>query len=181
MSAPVPTTVPGEIPAGTTIKFSRSFSAYPAGEGWSYSIHLAGPGILTKAAASSGDLFLVTITATDSAALPPGNYRYVERATKDGETYQVGIGQIMVTPDLAQATAGSALTMAEKNLAAIDAVLQNRITKDVESYSIAGRSVVKIPLAELTRLRGVWAGIVYQQRNPGTLGPSVNVQFGGGQ
>lgn len=44
-------------------------------------------------------------------------------------------------------------THAETMLSAIEAVLEGRITADVEAYSIAGRQITKIPMAELLTLR----------------------------
>lgn len=44
-------------------------------------------------------------------------------------------------------------THAETMLAKIEAVLEGRIDSDVESYSIAGRQITKIPVNELLVLR----------------------------
>ena len=42
---------------------------------------------------------------------------------------------------------------ASRMLAAIESVLEGKVTSDVASYSIAGRSITKIPIAELIELR----------------------------
>ena len=44
-------------------------------------------------------------------------------------------------------------THAATMLAAIEAVLEGRITADIETYSIAGRQITKIPISELLTLR----------------------------
>ena len=44
-------------------------------------------------------------------------------------------------------------THAEIMLAKIEAVLEGRITADIENYQIAGRQITKIPIAELLVLR----------------------------
>lgn len=44
-------------------------------------------------------------------------------------------------------------THAETMLAAIESVLEGRITADVEAYTIAGRQITKIPIADLLVLR----------------------------
>lgn len=44
-------------------------------------------------------------------------------------------------------------THAETMLANIEAVLEGRITSDVESYTIAGRQITKIPITELLTMR----------------------------
>lgn len=45
------------------------------------------------------------------------------------------------------------MTHAETMLQAIEAVLEGRITADIEQYSIAGRQITKIPVEELIKLR----------------------------
>ena len=44
-------------------------------------------------------------------------------------------------------------THVETMLANIEAVLEGRITSDVESYTIAGRQITKIPITELLTMR----------------------------
>jgi len=52
---------------------------------------------------------------------------------------------------------------ARNMLNAIEAVLEGRITADVESYSIAGRSITKIPVSELLVLRSKYKAEVQSQ------------------
>lgn len=44
-------------------------------------------------------------------------------------------------------------THAYRMVTAIEAVLEGKVTADVASYSIAGRSITKIPIVELIELR----------------------------
>lgn len=46
---------------------------------------------------------------------------------------------------------------------AIEAVLENRVTADIEAYTIDGRQITKIPMAELMRLHKYYTGIVNQE------------------
>lgn len=181
MSA-VPIIVPSSFAAGTTVVFSRAFSARPSSS-CSYALHLAGPSVLSVAGAVGDDgvAFVVTLTATQTAGLAPGTYRYAERVTAAGVVEQVGSGVVTVEPNLATATAGSAQTHEERTLAAIEAVLAGRITDDVQEYEIAGRAVTLIPFEELVKLRGRYAAVVWRQRNPGKMLPGFAVQFGSGR
>lgn len=57
-------------------------------------------------------------------------------------------------------------------LALIEARLEGRVASgaDMDSYTIAGRSVGKIPFAELMHWRGVYAYRVSRERNRGKGG-----------
>lgn len=52
----------------------------------------------------------------------------------------------------------------EQTLAALDAALAGRITSDVAAFTIAGRSITKLPTADLTRLRSRYASLVAKER-----------------
>jgi hypothetical protein len=53
---------------------------------------------------------------------------------------------------------------AVKMLDAIEAVLEGRITSDVEQYSIAGRQITKIPISELLILHDRYKAAVAQEK-----------------
>lgn len=65
-------------------------------------------------------------------------------------------------------------THAETMKTAIEAVLEGRITSDIESYAIDGRQITKIPIQELTRLHKYYSSIVQQETN------AAAVDAGGG-
>lgn len=80
----------------------------------------------------------------------------------DGERVTLARGQLTIAADpLAGAYAPSA---AERILAAIDATLEGRVTRDAESYSIEGRSLSRTPVEDLRRLRGFYARMVREER-----------------
>ncbi|WKZ15439.1 MAG: hypothetical protein QY317_16205 [Candidatus Jettenia caeni] len=170
---------PSSLTAGTTLRFQRSYAKYPASAGWAYTFYLAGSSVLSASGVANGDAFIITLTATNTANLAEGTYRYTEIVSKDDVKYEVGRGVLPVSLNLATALAGAAQTHAEKTLSVIEAALSGRLTSDLESYQIAGRSVNKIPVKELLQLRGHYASLVWRQRNPGRLGPQVEVCFGG--
>lgn len=177
MGSSVSTYIPPLITAGTTVKFHRSFSDYPASEGWSYSFYLAGPQVLNAGGSVVDGVFEIIISSTNTATLSAGTYRYTEIVTKAGEKYEAGRGTLEVQIDLAAATPGSAQTHAEKTLSVIEAALSGRLTSDLQSYQIAGRAVNKIPVKELLQMRGHYAFIVWQERNPGCVGIPIEIQI----
>jgi hypothetical protein len=188
VAPPIPDIVPLVFSAGETVKFRRVFNDFPPADGWTYKIYFNGA-IQTFSSSAVVDpqnsgAFLVTITPTDSQ-VPDGLYRYIERVASSGggEVYSVGEGVVQIEPDLSTAPAGATLSFAERTLAAIETEIAARIVADVEDYSVqasalgGGRSVKKIPMTELQKLRGHYAGMVWRQQNPGKIGAPVLVDF----
>ena len=188
MAPPIPNEVPLVFTAGETVQFRRSFNDFPIADGWKYKIYFNGA---TEVFNSTGVVdpqntsgFLVTLTPTDTT-VPEGIYRYVERISSVGgdEVYSVGQGVVQIEPDLATAPAGATLSFAEKMLASIEAEIAVRIAADVEDYSVqasslgGGRSVKKIPMVDLQKLRGHYASMVWRKKNPGKIGAPVFVDF----
>lgn len=169
--------VPERIFAGDTELYTRRFADYPASAGWGYKLYVAGASVFNIAGAPNGDDFDVTILSTDTVALVAGSYRYIERVKKSTEEHTVGQGVIDVLLNLATASAGQAQSHEELTLTVIEAALSGRMTSDVQSYMIAGRSVVKIPIAELMQMKGYYRAIIERQRT-GEIGRTVEVTFG---
>jgi hypothetical protein len=170
--------VPALFTAGETVKFTRTFDVYEAPD-WAYTIYFNGPSsVFSKAASTGPDGFDVTLTPTD-LAVPAGIYRYIERVVNSstGEVYTVGQGVVQIELDLATAPAGACLTFWEQQLAIVEAALANRLTIDQQSYQIAGRAVVKIPIKELMMIRGIAKLNIWRQANPGRIGEPVYVDF----
>jgi len=170
------TAIPVKIVAGTTVKYTRTESDYPAPT-WTLTLYLSGASATSFIAAANGTDHDVTITSTLSAAILPGNYKWEERVTDGTDVYAVASGIVYFEANMASATAGSGQTYEEKTLAIIDGILSGRITKDQESYQIAGRAVSRIPFAELKRMRAELSAAVYMQRNPGRFGRPVRISF----
>ena len=172
-----PSILPSSFAAGTTVKLRRLLAAYPASAGWTLTLYLRGAGTLDAEAVADGDAYVVTLSPTDTAALAPGTYRWTERVALDDDVYTADQGIVEITLDMAAAEAGTAQSHAERTLALIEATIEGRIPSGMESYQIGGRAVTKIPLAELARLRGIYAARVWQQKHPGQLMPSAQVVF----
>jgi hypothetical protein len=141
---------------------------------------LAGATSLSFAATASGDAYAVTVPASVTEDVASGTYRWVARLTLSGVVYDVAAGTLVVTPNLAVEAASDQRTHAEKMLAAVEAELITRVSGDGSAhvaYSIAGRSIQKMTLAELEAARGRYQAEVSRERNGGRL-PPVYVRFG---
>lgn len=171
------TSMPDTFSAGSTVKYSRSFADYPAADGWALKVHLAGKTKLTVVATVEGGQFQVVMEAAETVALAPGTYRWVERVFRGEEVYDAARGVTTVTIDLETAEDGAAQSWAERTLEIVEARLERRLPKDLESYQIGNRAVVNIPALQLFKIRSVLRAMVAQERNPGRLGPAVHVRF----
>lgn len=177
--ATTPTLPPSRITAGTTVLWNRT----PGGEhadrtpaaGWALTVRLQGQ--VTKVlTAITGSLsyFPVVLSATDTAPLPPGDVRILEVLSKGSEVYVCAESTARI---VALANSGEdARGWAEKTLAAIESILSGRVSADLESYSIGGRSITKIPVRELRELRVSLQFEVARKRKNGAL-TGVGVQF----
>lgn len=162
--------IPDRIAAGTTVKYSRSFADFPANDGWTMKVWLAGAIASGVDAVADGAGFDVTLSAAYTATLTPGNYRWVERVTKGSDIYDAASGTLVVTPNLATASAGSLLSYEEKTLAVIESALTGSLTKGMESYQIDGIAVVKLDAEKLEKLRIKYQNAVNRLKNGGRLG-----------
>lgn len=170
--------IPESFAAGTTVRYRRRLSDYPAGSGWTLRLHLAGASVLAKTAAADGDDFVVTLAAEDTAgAFTPGLYKWVERVSKDGEVYEVASGTVTVLPNLAEATEGSEQEWVERAIAALKAHIEGRLPAGMESYQIAGRAVSKIPVKEAVALLATFESRLARLKNADFVTRQILVSF----
>lgn len=178
----IPDVVPDHFPAGTTVKFTRSFGDFQPSDGWTYTIYLNGlTQKFNKAATILNNIFQIQFDPSDTASLNPGPFRYAERLTNSGtgEVYDLTGDELVINiePNVATAAAGAFNSWEEQTLAVVEAAIRGRLTADIQAYQIAGRSVSKIPIAELRTIRGELRAAIWRQNNPGQLGIPYRVQF----
>lgn len=151
--------VPDTLTAGDAWAWKADgFAAvYPAPD-YSLAYHLAprhGGGAIVVPAVPVADGFLVTVAAAATSAAAPGPWAWSLKVTRaaDGASVTVATGAVEIRPDAA--TGADTRTQARRFLDAINAVLEGRATKDVEAYTIEGRSLTRVPFMELrvTRAR----------------------------
>ena len=136
---------------------------------------LRGPSVIDLTATIDGDDYEFLVDAATTASWAPGRYTYSVRATKSGEVSEVEGAAIDILPDLSAQTAGfDGSTHAERTLAAIEAVIEQRASTDQLSYRINNRELHRTPVAELLTLRDVYRAEVQRER----LRASGGAEFG---
>ena len=144
---------PEKLTAGVTWKWKKTISDYPASE-WTLTYYLRKDGATATSfsAAADGDTHLVTVAAATTAGYAAGVYDIIGVVVKAAEKYVVfdGIFEVLTNP----ATAGAydPRTHARRVLDLIEAAMEGRIPNGMESYTIGGRSINKIPLNQLREL-----------------------------
>ncbi len=187
MTPPRPTCEPQSLVAGDTLQFDRSIDNFSPVDGWALSYVLTLPGkapinITGGVITSSNGTFNINVTAATTAGWAPGKYRWVAyvKATSGqyaGQRFKVGEGAIEIFPNPETADVTTDYRSdAKKNLDAIDAVLANKVTADVQSYKINGRELVKMKHTDLLELRGYYFQIYKRERiAAGETFPSATV------
>jgi hypothetical protein len=166
----MPNGEPSVVVAGDTWAWKRTdlFTDFPpATYTLTYALKLWGSttagSVIT--AAEVGNEYQITVAAAATALYATGGYRWEAYATRqsDGARVRVGFGQLVVTANLA-VTTDDIRSHAQTMLDAIEALLEGRATKDVNSMSIKDRSLTKMTVQELMDWRKYYAAEVNRQK-----------------
>ena len=187
MAPTTPTGPPSQATAGDTWRWKVEDSAdYPQSEGWSLKYELVGASTLSvvpvfQTSGDDVDTWLTVLTLADTKGLTPGTYQLIGRMVGSGDYTgredPYSRHDLQVLQDPRTAYDGEFQTHEERALVVIEAAIEGRLTKDMESYSIGGRSITKIPIRELIGLRAKYRASINSQRY-GTIGRPVEVRFG---
>lgn len=144
---------------------------------------IAGGAVTTIALTASGSDWIASRSSTDTAGMAAGDYSWTLFATRtaDNERQSIGAATLKVLPNLATDTADRR-THQEKVLAALEALLEGRAGKDVESYTIGDRQLTKMSVEELLKWRDRYRAEVRAQRaraNGKTARRRSLISFGG--
>jgi hypothetical protein len=139
--------MPTKIRCGETVEFSASFSGYPATT-YQLEYHLQNSSYHYQITATAdGSDYDINITSGISVAWATGEYVYTAQVTDGTNAYIVESGTVEVLPSLT--VAADRRSHAKKMLDAIEDLLEGRSVSDVQSYTIAGRSLSKLTIEQL--------------------------------
>lgn len=164
MGYTVPTTEPIEIVSGDLVTWKLRLDDYLPDDGWSLIYYLTrSTGSQSATATNAGDGYhQVTISTGSSAALTAGEWSYTGQVVKGtSERYTVRRGVVLVR---ANPTAGEVEDRdhVRRVLEALEATILGKASQDQLSYSIAGRSLSKMPPADLIAWRDTYRAEVRQ-------------------
>lgn len=169
---------PLRIIAGDTLKVEFVSTTYKTSDGFTLIVQLYGasgnPTAYTYIQTGSPSYFTTIDDTHIEFKLPSsitstfgvGAYTHSIIATDGTDSYTIEAGQFNVVPRAADLTDTDTRSHNVKMINAIDATLENRATKDQQSYSIAGRSLSRIPIVELLQLKDYYLEKVIIERGP---------------
>lgn len=170
------TDLPQRLAAGTSLQLRRAFPTHKPADGWAYQLAMRIQGYTAKDGTPDGDGYTLTLTGDDTATWLPGTYAYSERMVKAGVVHEVGAGVITITENLG--TAGDGRSHNQKAVEMLQAHIEGRLVDGINNYSIGGRVVSKMSLAEAVALLDKYKVKLLMERTGGNLG-SVLFTFGG--
>lgn len=169
MTAPVPTTEPSELRAGLTWAWTRDDLADWPATTWTltYWCKVLGTGgqKFSIVASANGTGYSVSVTAATTAGYTAGDYSWVAVASAGSESYEVDRGTFKLLPKYNADAALDDRSHARIMLDAIEALLQNRATKDQQEYTIGTRSLKRMTKDELESWRDKYLAEVFAEEN----------------
>lgn len=140
---------PKTIIAGTSANWG--FSDDRAGE-WVY--YLRGPGAYEIHGQAENGQVTFSPSAVDTKDWSKGLYEWRLYLQDGTDRQSIAGGKLTVEVDFTQLGAGhDGRSHAKRMLEAIEATLEGRVVSDHEKYSIDGRSLDRIPIEQLHKLR----------------------------
>jgi len=158
--------LPYEITAGTTIKWvdeatTAGLNDTISSPDWTLKYYLrtnkynkAHIATGTQYQDSSGWQF--TISATDSSNFDAGDWYWSAIATKSGEVFTLGDGQLIVRQSLIYSGTANGIdnrTQTEKDLDSVEAAIRAMVEDKAQGYSIGNRTFKRIELDKLRDFR----------------------------
>jgi hypothetical protein len=128
--------------------------------------------------------YLITINSTASAGFTPGTYRWQKEIVENSSSQRAVIkrGEFKVVADL-DVPGADLRSHAEIMLTKIESILAGKADSDVQSYSVAGRSLTKMSFQELLDARNFYKSEVMRDKakedakNGRTGSATIKVRF----
>lgn len=172
--------MPASLIAGDSLSLSIPLGDYAAADGWAVRLTitpLSGGTPVSIDASDGAEVWNFAVTSAQSSSLTVGENRYLIAATKDDNRSTIEFDVLKVLPDPASDGVDQR-SAAKRALDAIDTVLESRAgSEDVEYIFEDGRSIKKVPHAELLLLRKHYTRIVAREKNQGRGPRRVTVRL----
>jgi hypothetical protein len=172
--------IPSTLTAGDTWSWSAEYGDYPATT-WTATAYFENSAeSFSVAASADGTSQAFAETAAITAALVAGKYFVQVRVTDGSEHFVVESGWCEVKPDPASGVKFDHRSWARQTLDAIEAFLKGNATTAQQSISIAGRSISRWSIPELTQFRNELRAEVRTDESGSAagLGRDIKVRYG---
>ena len=186
------TSIPEKEPVtfykGETVVWTRKdLTDYPVGSyamSWSARLESNGGTSFTATVTEVDDYYKFTLDNSATGGYTTGDYFWVLKVTQssDSEELIIDTGKITVKDNYFGST-GDTRSHAKTMLDKIESLIEGRADADVSSYSIAGRSLNKLSVQELTEWRNYYKAeyqkeiAKFRRDNKEGSGRVIKVQF----
>lgn len=162
---------PEQITVGDFLQWKRSdlVSDYPLGGYFvEYVARITGGGEteIKLAATETGGTYLFSISSSETAGFPAGNYHWQLEVTDLATNNRVVVdtGDFLAIADL-DSNQADPRTHAEIMVEKIESILQGKADRDVQSYSISGRSLTSYSIRDLIDWRDYYMKEIVKHRS----------------
>ncbi len=173
MAFTIPFTEPECFSAGDRVQWKRTLEDYPISEGWSLTYYLRGNFAhdpINLVATTSGTDYEIDLSPDVTGAYTPGIYYWQAFVSVTGDRKPIGSGKITVLKNFSEVTDPTdERTHARRCLDSLNAVIENRATRDEVRYVIQaiGLSVDKMPIKDLLMFRDYYLVEVNKEEGNG--------------
>ena len=158
---------PESFVTGDTSTWTKELPEYLPSDGWvlSYAFVLNGVQVVITTTDNGDGSHLANINKVDSAKFVAGQWNWQAHVDNGTDHQMVDSGRVDVLPSFIDATTGyDGRSHAQKTLDAIEAVIEERATKDQQSYTIQGTSIARMPITDLIRFRAIYRNKVKEEK-----------------
>lgn len=179
-----PSDEPLEFVAGDFVAWKRTDLGAdypPALYALTYALHheASGGSPITLTASESGNDYIIEIAATVTAAYTADDYHWQAYITRSSDSARIKIdeGRLTILANRAVTTTDPR-SHAQKVLDALEALIEGRATQDAEEYSIAGRSLKKMPVRDLLKFADLYRAKVNAEKRAQRIRSGLNGNAG---
>lgn len=172
----VPAVLPTALIAGNTWQWDRDYADYPSPTWTATAYFEKHDKTFNVIGTQEGTAHRFTIAAATTATYPAGRYRVRVRVTDGSLVFIAESGYCEVEVDPAAAGTTDTRSWARRTLEAVEAFLEGNASTAQQAMTIAGRSISRWSLAELTQWRKDLRNEVQNEERGNNAGSGRNLK-----
>ena len=161
---------PAKIIAGDSLKLDINSGDYLVSDGFGINVNFTGPSgsptqytYATTQKTGNDNVFELAVLPAVTATYANGLYSYAIIATDGTDEFTIESGTFEAELRADLNSNSDFRSHNRKVLDAINAVIENRASKDQESYTIAGRTLNRTSVGDLLKLKNHYEGLVKKE------------------